>query len=67
MTKLQFIHAVERHTGKEFREHDRKKLIRKIRSSYITECLEMLRKTNNSLDTYKVIRMSLGISLLSNL
>lgn len=64
MTKLQFIHAVERHTGKDFKEHERKKLVRKIRSDYIAECLEMLRKTDNSLETYKVIRMSLGISLL---
>lgn len=64
MKKLQFIHAVERHTGKEFKEHERQKLVRKMRSSYVTECLEMLRKTNNSLETYKVIRMSLGISLI---
>ena len=37
MTKLEFIHAVERHTGKEFKEHERKKLVRQMRSGYVTE------------------------------
>ena len=64
MTKFQFIHAVERHTGKEFKEHERKKLVRQMRSGYVTECLEWLRKTDCSLETYKVIRMALGISLI---